>query len=209
MSRIFDQTFNKLNFKIMKKLMILVSAVALSGTMFAQKAGSDNPYSLEGAMNVSKDGVSWAAPNLRMRYFIKDNLALRLTVGRDGSSVTTTVPASTSTVTDTAGNTTTTTIPASEVTTKNSIMNFGLAAEYHLPGTDRMSPYFTAGFNTGKDSRNDFSTFGLNVGAGIDYYIAENIYVGLELGFNYTSTDGSSSSSLGNAASALRMGWRF
>ena len=193
----------------MKKLMILVSAVALSGTMFAQKAGSDNPYSLEGAMNVSKEGVSWAAPNLRMRYFIKDNLALRLTVGRDGSSVTTTVPASTSTVTDTAGNTTTTTIPASEVTTKNSIMNFGLAAEYHLPGTDRMSPYFTAGFNTGKDSRNDFSTFGLNVGAGIDYYIAENIYVGLELGFNYTSTDGSSSSSLGNAASALRMGWRF
>ena len=209
MSRIFGQTFNKLNFKIMKKLMILVSAVALSGTMFAQKAGSDNPYSLEGAMNVSKEGVSWAAPNLRMRYFIKDNLALRLTVGRDGSSVTTTVPASTSTVTDTAGNTTTTTIPASEVTTKNSIMNFGLAAEYHLPGTDRMSPYFTAGFNTGKDSRNDFSTFGLNLGAGIDYYVAENIYVGLELGFNYTSTDGSTSSSLGNAASALRMGWRF
>ena len=202
MSRIFDQTFNKLNFKIMKKLMILVSAVALSGTMFAQKAGSDNPYSLEGAMNVSKDGVSWAAPNLRMRYFIKDNLALRLTVGRDGNSVTTSVPASIDTATNTI-------IPASEVTTKNSIMNFGLAAEYHLPGTDRMSPYFTAGFNTGKDSRNDFSTFGLNLGAGIDYYVAENIYVGLELGFNYTSTDGSTSSSLGNAASALRMGWRF
>ncbi len=202
MSRIFDQTFNKLNFKIMKKLMILVSAVALSGTMFAQKAGSDNPYSLEGAMNVSKDGVSWAAPNLRMRYFIKDNLALRLTVGRDGESVTTSIPASIDTATSTI-------IPASEVTTKNSIMNFGLAAEYHLAGTDRMSPYFTAGFNTGKDSRNDFSTFGLNVGAGIDYYVAENIYVGLELGFNYTSTDGASSSSFGNAASALRMGWRF
>ena len=194
----------------MKKLMILVSAVALSGTMFAQKAGSDNPYSLEGAMNVSKDGVSWAAPNLRMRYFIKDNLALRLTLGRDGSSVTTTVPASTSTVYNPADSTTTvTTIPASEVTTKNSIMNFGLAAEYHLPGTDRMSPYFTAGFNTGKDSRNDFSTFGLNLGAGIDYYVAENIYVGLELGFNYNSSEGSSSSSFGNAASALRMGWRF
>ena len=202
MPRIFGHTFNKLNFKIMKKLMILVSAVALSGTMFAQKAGSDNPYSLEGAMNVSKEGVSWAAPNLRMRYFIKDNLALRLTVGRDGNSVTTSVPASIDTATNTI-------IPASEVTTKNSIMNFGLAAEYHLPGTDRMSPYFTAGFNTNKDSREDFSTFGLNLGAGIDYYVAENIYVGLELGFNYTTSDGSSSSSLGNAASALRMGWRF
>ena len=108
----------------MKKLMILLSVMTLSVTMFAQKAGSDNPYSLEGAMNVSKDGVSWAAPNLRMRYFIKDNLALRLTVGRDGNSVTTSVPASIDTATNTI-------IPASEVTTKNSIMNFGLAAEYH------------------------------------------------------------------------------
>ena len=202
MSRIFDQTFNKLNFKIMKKLMILVSAVALSGTMFAQKAGSDNPYSLEGAMNVSKEGVSWAAPNLRMRYFIKDNLALRLTLGRDAESITTTT--SDTVFTGGIG-----TITTTDVTTKNSIMNFGLAAEYHLAGTDRMSPYFTAGFNVGNNTRTEISTFGLNVGAGIDYYVAENIYVGLELGFNYNSSDGSSSSSLGNAASALRMGWRF
>ena len=203
MSRIFDQTFNKLNFKIMKKLMILVSAVALSGTMFAQKAGSDNPYSLEGAMNVSKDGVSWAAPNLRMRYFIKDNLALRLTLGRDAVSETST---ETDTIYDSNG---TGTISTSEVTTKNSIMNFGLAAEYHLAGTDRMSPYFTAGFNVGNNTNTDVSSFGLNLGAGIDYYVAENIYVGLELGFNYNSSEGSSNSSFGNAASALRMGWRF
>ena len=193
----------------MKKLMILVSAVALSGTMFAQKAGSDNPFSLEGAMNVSKEGVSWAAPELRMRYFIQDNLALRLTLGRDAESVTTTVPESTTTVIDpVTGNSQTTTIPASEVTTKNSNMNFGLAAEYHLAGTDRMSPYFTAGFNVGKNSRNDFSTFGLNLGAGIDYYVAENIYVGLELGFNYNSSDAKKSSGFAGG-SAVRMGWRF
>ena len=202
MSRIFDQTFNKLNFKIMKKLMILVSAVALSGTMFAQKAGSDNPYSLEGAMNVSKEGVSWAAPNLRMRYFIQDNLALRLTLGRDAASSTSTV---TSTVYDSTGNATTTT---SEVTTKNSIMNLGLAAEYHLAGTDRMSPYFTGGFNFGNDTRTEISSFGLNLGAGIDYYIAENIYLGLELGFNYNSADGTKTSGFAGG-SAVRMGWRF
>ena len=186
----------------MKKLLILVSAVALSGTMFAQKAGSDNPYSLEGAMNVSKDGVSWAAPNLRMRYFIQDNLALRLTLGRDAVSSTSTV---TSTVYDSLGNAT---VTSSDVTTKNSIMNFGLAAEYHLAGTDRMSPYFTAGFKTGNDTRTDISTFGLNLGAGIDYYVAENIYVGLELGFNYTSTDGTKTSGFAGG-SAVRMGWRF
>ena len=186
----------------MKKLMILVSAVALSGTMFAQKAGSDNPYSLEGAMNVSKEGVSWAAPNLRMRYFIKDNLALRLTLGRDAVSETST---ETNTTYDSTG---TATVTTSEVTTKNSIMNFGLAAEYHLAGTDRMSPYFTAGFKVGNDTRTEISTFGLNVGAGIDYYVAENIYVGLELGFNYNSADGTKTSGFAGG-SAVRMGWRF
>jgi opacity protein-like surface antigen len=186
----------------MKKLLILVSAVALSGTMFAQKAGSDNPFSLEGAMNVSKEGVSWAAPNLRMRYFIQDNLALRLTLGRDAVSSTST---ETSTVYDSTGNATTTT---SEVTTKNSIMNLGLAAEYHLAGTDRMSPYFTAGFNVGNDTRTEISTFGLNLGAGIDYYVAENIYLGLELGFNYNSSEGNSNSGFAGG-SAVRMGWRF
>jgi len=186
----------------MKKLMILVSAVALSGTMFAQKAGSDNPFSLEGAMNVSKEGVSWAAPNLRMRYFIQDNLALRLTLGRDAVSSTST---ETSTVYDSTGNATTTT---SEVTTKNSIMNLGLAAEYHLAGTDRMSPYFTAGFNVGNDTRTEISSFGLNLGAGIDYYVAENIYLGLELGFNYNSADGTKTFGFAGG-SAVRMGWRF
>jgi outer membrane protein W len=186
----------------MKKLMILVSAVALSGTMFAQKAGSDNPYSLEGAMNVSKDGVSWAAPELRMRYFIQDNLALRLTLGRDAESSTST---ETDTIYDSNG---TATVSTSEVTTKNSIMNFGLAAEYHLAGTDRMSPYFTAGFNFGNDTRTEISSFGLNLGAGIDYYVAENIYVGLELGFNYNSADGTKTSGFAGG-SAVRMGWRF
>ena len=186
----------------MKKLMILVSAIALSGTMFAQKAGSDNPFSLEGAMNVSKEGVSWAAPNLRMRYFIQDNLALRLTLGRDAVSSTST---ETITVYDSTGNATTTT---SEVTTKNSIMNLGLAAEYHLAGTDRMSPYFTAGFNVGNDTKTEISSFGLNLGAGIDYYVAENIYLGLELGFNYNSADGTKTSGFAGG-SAVRMGWRF
>ena len=186
----------------MRKLLILVSAVALSGTMFAQKAGSDNPYSLEGAMNVSKEGVSWAAPNLRMRYFIQDNLALRLTLGRDAASSTSTV---TSTVYDSTGNATTTT---SDVTTKNSIMNLGLAAEYHLAGTDRMSPYFTGGFNFGNDTKTEISSFGLNLGAGIDYYIVENIYLGLELGFNYNSADGTKTSGFAGG-SAVRMGWRF
>jgi opacity protein-like surface antigen len=188
----------------MKKLMILVSAVALSGTMFAQKAGSDNPFSLEGAMNVSKDGVSWAAPNLRMRYFIQDNIAVRFQLGSDRTAVTTT---ETSTYVDPiTGNSTITT---SEVTDKTSTMNLGLAAEYHLAGTDRMSPFFSGGFNFGRVAETDVNNFGINLGAGIDYYVAENIYVGLELGFRYSTSDGTSSSSLGNSASSLRMGWRF
>jgi opacity protein-like surface antigen len=71
-----------------------------------------------------------------------------------------------------------------------------------------MSPYFTAGFNVGNDTRTEISSFGLNLGAGIDYYVAENIYLGLELGFNYNSADGTKTSGFAGG-SAVRMGWRF
>ena len=62
----------------MKKLMILVSALVLTGSTFAQKGTSDNPFSLEGAVNfTTNDGFNFEAPNVRMRYFFKDNMAGR------------------------------------------------------------------------------------------------------------------------------------
>ncbi len=66
----------------MKKLAILLGAVVMSGTLLAQKPSSDDSnYSLEGMINYSDMGFEWNAPNLRMRYFVNDNIAARVTLG--------------------------------------------------------------------------------------------------------------------------------
>ena len=173
----------------MKKLLILVSAVALSGTMFAQKGTTDNPWTLEGVINYSADGgMDWQVPSVRARYFFKDNMAGRVSLNFDNSS-------------------------DSTVGSSNSI---GLGFEYHLAGNDKMSPYFNAGVNFGGTNVNEATTssLGFGIGAGLDYYVRENIYLGLELTvLNFTSnTEGDADAvtniSLGGG-SAIRMGWRF
>ncbi len=230
--------------------MILVSALTLSGTMFAQKATADNPFSLEGIVNYNgTDGLNWSAPSLRMRYFVKDNIAARLTVDFGTGA-----PAPSREVNNVYG-ATTAEIGTQEI--KRSTINVGIGGEYHLTGTEKMSPYFTAGVSFGKGSYNEtwtnfdgsgtapaysngltaevngaYSTFGYNLGAGLDYYVVENIYIGLELGFGWSKMsyddettkvslngtsifDGSSASysqtftSLGRANAAMRLGWRF
>ena len=179
----------------MKKLMILVSAVALSGTMFAQKGTTDNPWTLEGSVNyTSADGLDWQAPNVRARYFFKDNMAGRLTLGYNSSSVN-----------------------DSNSVSGNSV---GLGFEYHLAGNDKMSPYFSAGLNFGGSNTTinnveaKTSSLGLGIGAGLDYYVAENIYLGLEIGLlNYGSFkvgDGDATTGMNlGGGSSIRMGWRF
>ena len=182
----------------MKKLMILVSAVALSGTMFAQKGTTDNPWTLEGTFNyTSGSGFDWDAPSVRARYFFKDNMAGRLNLGYASA-----------------------TANDSNSVSGNSI---GLCFEYHLAGNDKMSPYFSAelalgGSNvTTNNVEAKTSSLGFGIGAGLDYYVAENIYLGLEVGLlNYgsaTSGEGdneatTSGMNLGGGSS-IRMGWRF
>jgi len=182
----------------MKKLMILVSAVALSGTMFAQKGTTDNPWTLEGVINYSADGgMDWQAPSVRARYFFKDNMAGRLNLGYASASE----------------------------NDSNSVSNnsIGLGFEYHLAGNDKMSPYFSAGLTLGGSNvtidnvEAKASSLGFGIAAGLDYYVAENIYLGLEIGLlNYgsaTSGEGdnettTSGMNLGGGSS-IRMGWRF
>ena len=142
----------------------------------------------------------------------------------------------------------------------STLWSIGLGGEYHLSGTDKLSPFFAAGVSFGgmsttvvgtdvdeimdpiddalyeEGSSHDASTsasmFGLGIGAGMDYYVFDNIYLGLELGFTWTSMSdkgGSSSSTVGGntnettvdpagSASAtsiggsnlgFRIGWRF
>ncbi|MDG1840794.1 MAG: hypothetical protein P8I93_00440, partial [Crocinitomicaceae bacterium] len=77
-------------------------------------------------------------------------------------------------------------------------------------------------------SKNDFM-MGFGLGAGMDYYILDNVYVGLELGLGFTWVDegptlGSATAasvttdfmvsnptttSIGIGSGAIRLGWRF
>ena len=226
----------------MKKIAIMLGAVLMTSSLMAQKPSSDDSnYSLEGMMNYDAgNGFSWNAPNLRMRYFVNDNIAARVTLGISSDNTTTNVY-------EIGGEGTGT------IDEGNMGWSLGLGAEYHLSGTDKLSPYFSLGFELGSQSYSEewsnglrdgddyqyvmdqtaevstsSSSFGIGVGAGMDYYIAENIYLGVELGFGFgTSTDkggtltangessdidaaGSTSDmGIGGGSMGFRIGWRF
>jgi len=234
----------------MKKLMIFVGALTLTGSLFAQKPAADDArYSLEGLANLNTtDGISWAAPSLRLRYFATDNIAARVQFGfgGDGSSVATTPSKESYTYyqnPDGSGAT-------GSVDIARSQMNISLGAEYHLGGTDKMSPFFSAGINIGSGSYTEtwansdgsaysavitdakieggYSSFGFGVGAGFDYYVADNLYLGLEMNLTTTkvSNDATTVTVMGNPAGfepentmsytnigaahgSVRIGWRF
>jgi len=231
----------------MKKLAILVGAIALTGSTFAQKATLDNPFSLEGSLNYSNgSGIDWSAPTIRLRYFVSDNIAARVQIGLgDGSGT----PASESYTFYENGDGTGAT-GTSDI--KRGMWMAQIGGEYHLEGTDRMSPYFALGINLGGGSYNEswansdgssyvnglsaevngkYSMFGVGLGAGMDFYVFENVYLGVELGLSYASYNYADSevsvsaggtttlsvepgfketyTGTGAANAAFRLGWRF
>jgi opacity protein-like surface antigen len=167
----------------MKKLAILLGAVLVSGTLLAQKASSDDSkYSLEGMINYnSTTGISWDATSVRMRYFMDDNNVVRLSVGMN----------------------------LNKIEDEVSGFNLGLGYERHLNGTDKLSPYLGGGFSMLATNLNDEKTndFGLNALAGMDYYVFENVYLGLELGLSFAVND--DRGLYNSMTSAVRCGWRF
>ena len=177
----------------MKKFMIFVSALTLSGTMFAQKPASDDAhYSLEGLANLNTtDGMNWTAPSIRLRYFVNDNIAARLQFGFGGDGTSVAGVPSTESYTYFENPDGTGASGTQEI--KRGAYNLQLGAEYHLKGTEKMSPYFALGVNLGGGSYDEtwtnsdgtsyvnglnatvaggYSTFGVSLGAGFDYYIA-------------------------------------
>jgi outer membrane protein W len=183
----------------MKKLAILVGAIALTGSTFAQKATTDSPFSLEGQLGFNASTLSFNAPTIRFRYFVADNIAARLTLGIDNTSETFNYFETENTNAGASG---------TEVN-KTSMFNVALGAEYHFAGTDRLSPYAGLDILIGSgSSTNDWtnydgtgyladftaaivdkqSMFGVNLVAGADYYFAENFYLGMELGLGFAST---------------------
>lgn len=173
--------------------MIFVGALTLSGTMFAQKATKENPFSLEGQLSYVESSLSFSAPSVRLRYFWADDLAARV-------SLTTINGSEKDYYYEKANN------EGGEGTRTegSSGIQLSLGAEKHFKGTDKLSPYVGADLAYGmgnttekwekfdgsgyssdytRSDKNSGSSLGLNLVAGTDYYFAQNFYLGLELGF--------------------------
>jgi hypothetical protein len=203
---------NQIN-QLMKKTILSLAFVAMGVAAFAQKpvAGDKTAeFNLSfqtGTAPVSYGlGATAGIPELRLRYFMADDMAVRVKIGLGSSSTTTNQSA---------------TIGGTEVNaeTKTST-GFGFALtpgiEKHFAGSTRLSPFVGAelpiGFASGAtvditnsnnaggaptasgDSYNSKGgsqfTIGLRLVLGADYYIADGLYLGLEGGlgiFNMTS----------------------
>ena len=127
-----------------------------------------------------------ALNNIKMRYFFKDNNALRLGLNVRSKNKKYDDPVDTL------------------LNIKEVFFEFGIhpGFEHHLEGTNRLSPYYGVELNFinrfcrkiykdttetrlmgSNGNQRAFYLLGLNFFAGADYYITKHIYVGLELGF--------------------------
>lgn len=191
----------------MKKT-LLVAAFALAGSFaFAQKPSAGNKtaeVNLNFQTGTAPIGYNLPA-ELRLRYFLADNSAVRIRFGVLSTSAKSSVTNGTNT---------------SDITDKSGL-GFSITPGYemHFEGTSKLSPYAGAQLGisvSGKASREvtnanvsnpgpgsitvddtykktDGSTFGLNLGLmmGADYYITDGVFLGAEFGlglFGMTST---------------------
>jgi outer membrane protein W len=223
----------------MKKLSLLVGGLVLSTAVMAQKPTDGAPMSLEGGLGFTASTLNFVAPQIRFRYFVSENIAVRLTVALANSKTTENYYENA----DGTGGT---------GTYENKIGNtqFGIGAEYHFAGTEKLSPY--AGVNimfgmggqvqtwdnaaAGSYSANTARTrtaktgmFGVALVGGMDYYFAENFYIGAEVGLMFGSSkdkevtdevtapvtattvtgEVKTTALTTNFTGAFRLGWRF
>ncbi|HLP55970.1 MAG TPA: hypothetical protein VK151_13125 [Fluviicola sp.] len=181
----------------MKKLSLLVGGLILSTAVMAQKPDASVHNTLEGLINWETSSLSFTSPSIRYRYFVQDNIAVRVTLGVHNSTTTDNFYE----FADGTGGTGTYEV-------KDNGMDFSIGGEYHFAGTDRLSPYAgldimlgsgkatTDGTNSDgltfidtytETSEAKTSMFGVALVAGTDFYFAENFYLGLELGLGWSS----------------------
>jgi outer membrane protein W len=227
-----------------RKLLSIMAVVGMMTVANAQRPVDANPFSLEGGLNLT-GGNTFSAPSLRLRYFATDNIAGRLSFSMNNTTDVDNIYGFNDDGIELES-------LLGTVTTKSSATWVGIGGSYHFSQLDRLSPYAaldimigsgsttstgdkTNGFGydaaTSFNSTSSWSGFGVNIAAGFDYYFAENVFVGAELGFmsmSYTDKGGETSftsggttvtsknfpsgnfSSFGNAATgSIRLGWRF
>jgi|SRR6478609_5738435 len=194
----------------MKKLLISASLVLATLAASAQdykplKGAATAEFGVTGGISNTALTLNNGGGQLRFRYFLADQLAARV-----GFNITS---SSTKSMVYEAGNTGN---EGSRVS-KTSGITFNLGVEKHFTGSDRLSTYLGADLlivkngASGKDEnynggvyskdynvtykgRNPAGTatssfgWGLRLVGGADYYFIENVYLGGEFGWGFTST---------------------
>jgi hypothetical protein len=161
-------------------------------------------FGLSGGLLNTNVNLNNNAGLLRFRYFLKDDLALRLGFSVTNKSETKNVYAPTGT--PLAG------LQGSFIN-KNSGVTVNLGAEKHFKGSDRLSTYvgvdvlifsnnasekrentvngttFQQGFSGNRKGANSVgdasSGIGFRLVTGAEYYFVKNVYIGAELGFGF------------------------
>lgn len=173
----------------MKKTILLLIAVAFGFTSFAQKPSEGNLLT-EANFSLNEWNNEITLPALRFRYFIADDLALRVDLAPRGQSAENNFG----------------TNGMQETSTSNFTMRVG--AEKHWGGNDKFSPFAIAalqfgtnsstetwtnfdgtGYNDGFNAKVETSgsNFGIALGLGADYWITESFYMGTEFGWGFLS----------------------
>lgn len=184
----------------MRKFIILFVSISLFGNVLAQKP-IKGERSAEVNLNFQTGAaaISYDLPaELRFRYFLQDNVALRLRLGMNASSSKYAISNPQGTI-------------ISEVVSKTGFgFTFAPGIEKHFVGTKKLSPFMGAqiAMSLSGGDRKDVSNsgyanpsnnlviegdyyhsksgskFALNLGGymGADYYFAEHIYLGAEFG---------------------------
>ncbi len=176
----------------MKKTILLLIAVAFGFTSFAQKPSEGNLLT-EANFSLNEWNNEFSLPNLRFRYFLADDLALRVDLAPRGQSAENNFSDGTNTGTQ-------------ETSTSSFTMRVG--AEKHWGGNDKFSPFASAalqfgsnsstetwtdydgtGYNSGftAEVENAGSNLGIALGLGADYWITESFYMGTEFGWGWLS----------------------
>lgn len=189
----------------MKKV-ILSAAVALacvSGAVAQKQTGGEKNLEVQfaplGGSPVSISGI-------RLRIFNSESTAIRLGINLGGGTTTNVLAQAGETDNDQNS-------PVLYEYQKHMDISIRPGFEKHFAGTDRLSPYVGAevlfsihnestetedynGTNSNTTDRATWTTtvkdgsttFGLNAVAGVDFYFADNLYLGTELGFGFSST---------------------
>lgn len=226
-----------------------MAVVGMMTVANAQRPVDANPFSLEGGLNLT-GGNTFSAPAITFRYFAAENIAARVGLMYSSSKtldnyygfVVDPVTFIASQSADSLGTR----------EAKSSMTWFSIGGSYHFSQLEKLSPYAALDIMFGSGSSNENwkdydgsgfskgtsatintseSGFGFKLSAGFDYYFAENVFIGAELGFMSMSSkdkggeasstfgattvttkilpQGNSSNFYNSATSAIRLGWRF